>query len=330
MKNKNLERKIFYSLREDVLNLTILPTEQCNFRCFYCYESFKLGKMKKEISEAILKLIKKRASSLKILHIDWFGGEPLMAQDIVVSLSQQFKALSEKFGFEYSASITTNGYYLDSNLFEKLVDNGISSYQITLDGDKKRHNRTRMLSNGEGTFDKIWSNLIAIKERSLDFDITLRIHYSPENLKDIKTFAKLLEREFGRDDRFKIFFKNISTLGSCNDESLSTFNREESDEIQKDLNSLVDNIDTVTFDDYLCYASEANSFIIRSNGDVSKCTVALDEEVNIVGKLNSYGELELNQDKCKLWSIGLQTEDKEHLACPYYSLIKPKIVDMVD
>jgi len=86
MINKTLERKIFYALRDDVLNLTILPTEQCNFRCFYCYESFKLGKMSKETSDSILKLVQKRASTLKILTIGWFGGEPLMAKDIVLSL----------------------------------------------------------------------------------------------------------------------------------------------------------------------------------------------------------------------------------------------------
>ena len=330
MINKTLERKIFYALRDDVLNLTILPTEQCNFRCFYCYESFKLGKMSKETSDSILKLVQKRASTLKILTIGWFGGEPLMAKDIVLSLSKEFKELSKKFNFTYSASITTNGYYLDSNLFDTLVENGLSSYQITLDGDKETHNKTRVLSNQEGTFDEIWNNLLSIKKSSANFDILLRIHYSPENLKNIKDFSKVLDKEFGQDNRFKVYFKNISTLGSCNDESLSTFNSEESDEIQKDLNSLIDDVDTVTEDDYVCYASEANTFIIRSNGDISKCTVALDEEVNIIGKLNSNGELELNQDKCKLWSIGLQTENREHLACPYFSLIKPNIVDVVE
>jgi len=329
MKNKTLERRIFYALRDDVLRLTILPTEQCNFRCFYCYESFKLGKMSKETSESILKLVKRRASTLKFLHINWFGGEPLIAKDIIISLSEEFKELSKKFNFKYTSSITTNGYYLNSNLFTKLVTNGITNYQITLDGDKKIHNKTRILSNGEGTFNIIWNNLISIKKNTLKFDIMIRIHYSPENLKEIKAFSKILNTEFGKDNRFKIFFKNISTLGSCNDESLSTFDSEESNEIQKDLNSLIDAVDTVTQDDYVCYASEANTFIIRSNGDISKCTVALDEEVNIIGRLNSNGELELNQDKCKLWSIGLQTEDEAHLACPYFNLIKPQIVDLV-
>jgi wyosine [tRNA(Phe)-imidazoG37] synthetase (radical SAM superfamily) len=29
-----------------LLDLTLLPIEQCNFRCTYCYETFADGKMK--------------------------------------------------------------------------------------------------------------------------------------------------------------------------------------------------------------------------------------------------------------------------------------------
>lgn len=321
--------QIAYALNDDILALSILPTEQCNFRCFYCYESFKLGKMSALLVESILKLIRKRGSDLKVLNIGWFGGEPLMAEDIVIYLSEEFSKLSKEFDFDYSAGITTNGYYLNSKLFNTLLKNGITSYQITLDGDKTAHDKIRTLANKDGTFEKIWGNLLAIKDINGDFTITLRIHYSPDNLSDIKKFSKLLNESFGDDKRFKIFFRNIAKLGGCNDEVLSTFSKEESKKIQNELNELSTNIEPLPIEDYVCYASKANSFIIRSNGDISKCTVALDEDVNIVGKLNENGELELNQDKCRLWSIGLQTENPEHLACPYGSLIKPNIVDMI-
>ena len=40
---------------EKYLNLIIMPTEQCNFRCKYCYETFEKGKMHQSIQEAIVK-----------------------------------------------------------------------------------------------------------------------------------------------------------------------------------------------------------------------------------------------------------------------------------
>lgn len=325
-----MNSEIANSLTNDILSLCILPTEQCNFRCTYCYESFKLGKMSEDTVNAIVKLVTKRAPTLKKLKIEWFGGEPLLAKDIVLYLSKQFQELSNKYEFEYFGSMTTNGYFLNKKLFQELVELGIHSYQISLDGSKEIHNKTRVLMNKEGTFDKIWKNLLEIKEFKSDFNLTVRVHYFQENLQEIKDFAHTLNKTFQEDERFTIFYRNISNLSDCSVENISIYNPNEVKVIQKELNKLSTDVQTKNIEDnYICYASKANFYVIRSNASISKCTVCLDEEINIIGKLNDNGELELNQDKARLWSIGLETEDADHLACPYYRLIKPEIVDKV-
>jgi uncharacterized protein len=65
-------------VRSDVLQLIILPTEQCNFRCVYCYELFDYGLIRQEVVEWIKNLLIARKSSLKYLSVSWFGGEPLI------------------------------------------------------------------------------------------------------------------------------------------------------------------------------------------------------------------------------------------------------------
>ena len=322
--------QIANALTNDVLSLRILPTEQCNFRCTYCYESFKLGKMSEDTVNAIVKLVTKRAPTLKRLNIGWFGGEPLLAKDIVLYLSKQFQELSNKYGFEYFGSITTNGYFLNKKLFQELVELGIHSYQISLDGSKEIHNKTRVLMNKEGTFDKIWKNLLDMRMIDSDFNVTIRVHYYAENLKNIQDFSHTLNKNFKNDKRFFIYYRQISNLSNCEIDSLTLYeNEEEIKKIQQELNTRSTDIETKSGEEAICYASEVNAYIIRSNASISKCTVCLDEEINIIGKLNDNGELELNQDKARLWSIGLETEDADHLACPYYRLIKPEIVDKV-
>lgn len=37
--------KNFYKYMENTLEITILITEQCNFRCKYCYEKFEYGEI---------------------------------------------------------------------------------------------------------------------------------------------------------------------------------------------------------------------------------------------------------------------------------------------
>jgi uncharacterized protein len=57
--------------------LTINPTLECNFSCWYCYEKHPHGKINSTILNAIYKLIKHKIEAEKIPHLilDWFGGE---------------------------------------------------------------------------------------------------------------------------------------------------------------------------------------------------------------------------------------------------------------
>jgi uncharacterized protein len=67
------------AISSDSLGLIILPTEACNFRCVYCYETFEHGKMNPILVQALKKFITSRISDLSSLSISWFGGEPLCA-----------------------------------------------------------------------------------------------------------------------------------------------------------------------------------------------------------------------------------------------------------
>jgi len=289
--------------------------------------------MQNKTVEAILKLVTQRSAGIKQLNVEWFGGEPLLAQDIVLYLSKKFQELSLKYGFKYTSSMTTNAYLLNKALFQKLLSCGVTSYQISLDGPKEIHDKTRILINKKGTFEKIWTNLLAIRDADGDFQITIRVHYFQKTLDDIKAFTNTLNKSFQDDKRFIIFYRNISNLSNCSSENLSIYeNHEEIKTIQSDLNELTDGIETIPTEEenYICYACKANFFIIRADASVSKCTVCLDEDINHIGKLNTNGELELNQDKARLWSIGLQTEEPDHLICPYYNVIKPEVVDKIN
>jgi len=46
------------------LNLILLPTEQCNFRCAYCYERFVTGRMQPAVVAGVRALLSTRISEL--------------------------------------------------------------------------------------------------------------------------------------------------------------------------------------------------------------------------------------------------------------------------
>ncbi len=63
--------------RTDALELILLASEDCNFRCTYCYEDFARGTMLPEVREGVKNLVRKRIRKLNRLQVSWFGGEPL-------------------------------------------------------------------------------------------------------------------------------------------------------------------------------------------------------------------------------------------------------------
>ena len=202
-----------------MLRLILLPTEQCNFRCTYCYEAFEIGKMSQGIQEAVCRLIEGR-DDLRYLQLSWFGGEPLAAFDVVKRIGGFAHEHCERNGIAYNADMTTNGYLLDGERAATLLDQKVESYRISLDGDREAHDRTRIRANGRGSFDRILKNIEAIVQIDREFRIMLRIHYHRENLESIPGLVERLGRTFGREDRITLFFRNISRFGGPNDAAL--------------------------------------------------------------------------------------------------------------
>src|SRR5438034_1340131 len=103
-------RKLAAALRNDTFHLILLPTEKCNFRCTYCYEDFAIGRMSPVTIQSVTRLIDRRVADLSLLHISWFGGEPLIALPIIEEISNHIvKVTKYTNGLHYVGDITTNG-----------------------------------------------------------------------------------------------------------------------------------------------------------------------------------------------------------------------------
>ena len=126
------------------LTLTLNPTLACNFACPYCFESsHKALYMTDEVEDNVITFIKKHACVTN-LHVTWFGGEPLLAFDRVVSLSRRMLGL----GLGYKAGMITNGYLLTPDKASLFEDLKISFVQITVDGSEQTHDSRRYRRDG--------------------------------------------------------------------------------------------------------------------------------------------------------------------------------------
>lgn len=347
------QAKLARILTSRVQELILLPTEKCNFRCTYCYEDFKIGKMSPSVQTAIERFIDRRIYTLDRLHLNWFGGEPLLAKDVVLRIARFAHQRSQVHGAKLAGSLTTNGYLLDFDLFEELVSYRQDFYQVTLDGSGDVHDEVRRLANGKGTFERIWSNLLAMRASSQTFEVLLRVHVRRENIEPLEFLMTQIALAFGDDPRFRFGFEHVRDLGGAGGQTVKRpVQLQELVAIEANLKRAYHSAlgqelpaappeqaaqqlavtlkaesagsqraeDLAAGGGYICYASKPNSLLVRADGRVGKCTVALYDERNTIGRLTEEGEVAIDQGKLRPWIRGISNLDADALACPLKDL----------
>jgi uncharacterized protein len=206
-------RQIAAAISPRIQELILLPTEKCNFRCTYCYEDFELGKMSEETQRAIELFIDKRMDGLELLKFSWFGGEPLVAKDVVLRLSRYAKQKCDEHGVKFQGGLTTNAYVLDQDLARELISLNQDFFQITLDGWKEAHDVIRQRADGRGTFDVIWQNLLGLKALDLKFEVCVRIHVRRDNIENLQVLMREFALAFQGDKRFYLDFQHLRDMG---------------------------------------------------------------------------------------------------------------------
>jgi uncharacterized protein len=318
----SFEKNCCSAWAEDHLHLIVMPTEKCNFRCVYCYEDFSIGRMERPVIEGVKSLIRRRAPSLSSIEINWFGGEPTVAGDIVLEVMSDAQEVSREHGVALRGGMTTNGFLLSAEKYKSYYTCGIQDYQITLDGPQKVHDTTRLQASNKGSFTTIWKNLLDIKKVDAGGDILLRIHLTKQNIEAIPDFAAEVERTFGDDPRFRFSLQPVENLGGPNDISgLVISAPARSWGHRAGLPSESKNrMERQHPDDYVCYAAKANSYVIRADGRVGKCTVALKSDANCIGRILEDGTLDIDAKKMAPWLSGWKTQDRAALSCPAASV----------
>ena len=298
------------------LELTILPTEKCDFKCPYCFEQFKLGRMEAPVVSGIKNLISNRAPELVQLNVMWYGGEPMLEYPLIVGVMEHVASVKGPALSVYS-EMTTNGYNLSSEKFARLVGLGVQNYQITFDGDKEEHEKLRLSRSGRPTFDVIWANVTTPHETDLPFRIKVRLHVNRDNEASMISLLRRFAAEIGSDERYEFNVRTLMRLGGAHDADLPLLPAG-----SKSVETVADVARSLGFrisprdPDYVCYASKPNSFLIRPNGVLLKCGVHLYDVTNSIGSVNPDGTLEIYANKALHWSRGMLTGNKLELACP--------------
>ena len=196
------ENKSVRQLREIIKKLeppkhisgfTILPTTECNARCYYCFESdHPRCTMTDQIVADTVAYIAEKCKG-KPISITWFGGEPLVGAE---RISKICAGLQER-GIQYRSSIVSNGYLFDDTLIQTAKNDWrLNLAQITLDGTENVYNETKAyIRPKDNPYQRVLLNIGKLLDRGIA--VNIRLNVTAENAADLNALIDELDDRFG-------------------------------------------------------------------------------------------------------------------------------------
>lgn len=266
------------------LSLTIAITRACNFNCNYCFEGNRSGKpMGQEVEDKLIRFIKShRADKLGIV---WYGGEPLLAFDRILSIDKRLKEIG-KF---YSASMITNGYLLTEEKIAKLNELQISYLQITLDGTKETHDSRRYLKNGGGSYDVIVQNIDRLMASDFKGTLHIRVNVDTRNEDEFIEVYRYFSGKYPKDFGSRITVYPGFVKGDEHPQSSCFY---ESEERAVFLAKMFRNYGITPMSIFPrrgsqgCTLTRRNAFVVGPDGELYKCWDDVGVPEKVIGTLD--------------------------------------------
>lgn len=304
------EMDAYFKVLEKRFKITLYVTDQCNFRCVYCPENHVNNIFSDKNWNALFKHIEKNVKSGKYtsVSISFFGGEPLLEVNKIIQFLEKLKELSIQYpNVEFNNNITTNGYLLTPELYDKLVSLNLLKYQITVDGFAEIHDKTRVLVGGQGTWNKIIENLKYINSKNDNANILLRANYNASNVNTLKDYNKWQKKTFD-NPKFEFHYFKITEFSELVPKELvADYNADEVLDIESTLNDCARILKKMNS---VCNTAYPSSYAITSKGGISKCENLTGNhfESCIIGQLDENGDF-VFKNGTENWFTNFETEE---------------------
>lgn len=311
--------RMFASSSDNHFNrYTILPTSDCNARCFYCYQKGRSRlTMNDEIARKTADFINKTCSRQEKVKLNWFGGEPLFNLVAIDIICERLTLL----GVDFESSMVTNGYLFDDEIVRRAVENWhLDNVQITIDGTKKVYNRAKAyIYKDENAYERVLNNIERLLKANVKVDI--RINVTLRNMEDVEQLVEELGERFVKTKFLRVY---THALYDYHGEQTSMYEKTEEAQMQllKRRVMLYDRLEELgfirpnTISDKLilhkCMADSNHDVLITPDGQLGRCEQQTDE--HLFGYIDSE-----ERDQAVYDSYTEQLPESESCAtCPYY------------
>ena len=188
--------------RQGYAGMTILPTWACNARCTYCFEEgFPQTTMSEDTVEKTIAFILSSRQKDKLLHLKWFGGEPILGAAIIDRICLAL----EGEGVPYQSAMTTNGSLITEEIADKM--NGLwhmRKVKVSMDCAEETYKHRKNYPVYKHTYRQVMENVNLLLCRGIN--VNLRCNVDEGNMADIPEFLSDLGRVIEKKEQLAVGF----------------------------------------------------------------------------------------------------------------------------
>lgn len=306
---QDIRRRFWDARQKTPMVVTLTTTQDCNLGCYYCYEERTKDKLSPRELPSILHSIETSliGSGRKSLHVDWYGGEPLLNIKFMEAASKAIQQLCARLDVKYNASIVSNGTVWPKNVRGFVDRHRIRQVQISFDGLKKNHDRRRRYRAGYAgeTAQSSFEESAALVDELVNLTrVDIRFNVDAGNQGDIIQFLSFAKRRGWFDALFPAVFQP-ARLSSYSERSsfmrVQELSIEQFDEIRKNVRAFggvkIEESEVPDGFPYpktsVCAALALDSFVVGANGRTYRCGLQVGESHSAVGALQGKSRKEL-------------------------------------
>ena len=186
-------KEYFYNWKKEQYKLHPLKalffemTLRCNARCEHCGSNCGDKIPKDEITkDEICKVLDDIAFSgiykPREVMLDITGGEPLVRKDL-------FEIMAYAHALGYPWGMTTNGMLIDEKVVKKMVETGMGSVSVSIDGLKETHEKFRKVPN---CYEKILKGIRLMQKEPTIQIVQVTTCVNKKNIDELEDLYKLL------------------------------------------------------------------------------------------------------------------------------------------
>lgn len=194
----------------------LITTTECNLACTYCYaHEGSYGVEKQEMPSGVLDktidylrnviltryIPAAKKNETTELGLICFGGEPLLAEDLVILAHRRLAdlciELSEvsDINFVPTLTINTNAVKVNKKMLKFLSDNA-KDIELVVSYDGLLHDENRITKGGTGTAQLVYRNILRLRKAGVNITITSCV--LPEALANPESLMSSLEKIYSQ------------------------------------------------------------------------------------------------------------------------------------